>query len=104
MALVKVKLVTIIAEAVLAEELHDLLRGIGASGYTQTEASGEGSRGLRSSTVLDGENIRLETLVSAETAERLMEKLARDYFSNYAVIAWVTEVEVVRAGKFFLRI
>lgn len=72
----------------------------GASGYTLGDATGQGSRGLRSTTIVDGENLRLETVVSAEVADRLLDALARDYFPHYAVVAWIADVAVVRGGKF----
>jgi len=95
-----VKLVTIVAEAVLRERLVELVDASGATGYTITGATGRGSRGLRSTTVLDSENMRLETLVSENIASRIIDTLAGDYFPHYAVVVWVADVEVVRGGKF----
>ena len=99
-----VKLVTIVAEAVLRERLAELVLGAGASGYTLSDATGQGSRARRSTTVLDGENVRLEALASDEVAERVLEVLAREYFPHYAVVAWIADVEVVRGGKFGSRV
>jgi nitrogen regulatory protein P-II 2 len=48
----------------------------------------------------EGANIRLETLVSAEVADRLLDVLARDYFPRYAVVAWTTPANVVRPAKY----
>ena len=100
MARAPVKLVTIVAEAVLRERLAELVHAAGATGYTITGATGRGSRGLRSTTVLDSENVRLETLVSETIANKLIETLAREYFPHYAVVAWVADVDVAREGKF----
>ena len=44
--------------------------------------------------------MRIETLVSAEAADALLEVLARDYFPHFAVVAWTSEVNVVRPAKF----
>ena len=44
---------------------------------------------------LEGGNIRVETLVSEDDAERIWNRLARDYFPNYAITAWTQEVQVV---------
>lgn len=49
MATVSLKLVTIVAEPVLEEQIATSLRRLGATGYTVTEAHGAGSRGMRAS-------------------------------------------------------
>ena len=97
--LVPLKLVTIVAEEVLAPHLIDEIRKLGASGYTTSEARGAGSRGVRHGRV--GEvNVRIETVVSAAVAARIMAMLAERYFPNHATIAWVADVEVVRGDKY----
>ncbi len=100
MRTVPLKRVTIIAEAVLEERLLADLRELGARGYTITEARGEGTRGVRASE-WEGKSVKLETLVSAEVAERLLERLAERYFEHYAVVSYVETVEVVRGSKYF---
>ena len=93
------KVVTIVGETVLAEHLHQDLRRLGATGWTQTDALGEGSRGMRSKT-LRGDNVRLEVVVSPEVADAILERLAQEYFPNYALVAWVADVQVVRGEKY----
>lgn len=99
MALVSLKLVTIIAEGFLEEKLVRDVKKLGAKGYTITAARGEGSRGVRASE-WEGSNIRLETIVSPTVAEKILSRLAEVYFENYAVIAFVENVEVVRGEKY----
>lgn len=99
MALVARKLVTIIAEGFLEERLVRDIKKLGAKGYTITAARGEGSRGVRASE-WEGGNIRLETVVSPLVAEKILGHLAEVYFANYAVIAFVEDVEVVRGDKY----
>lgn len=48
---------------------------------------------------LPGENARIETVVTAAVADRILEALAAEWFPNYAVVAWVVDVEVVRGEK-----
>lgn len=93
------KLVTIVAETVLTDQLLAALKRLGVSGYTVTEASGEGSRGRRVGEV-PGDNCRLETLVTEDLATRILDLLAAQYFANYAVVAWTTDVQVVRGEKY----
>jgi nitrogen regulatory protein PII len=96
---VPLKKVTIIAEALLEPRLARELRQLGATGYTISDVHGEGSRGVRASE-WEGDNVRVETLVGAETADRILAHVAAEYFEHYAVIAWVTDVQVVRGEKY----
>ena len=49
METVPVKLLTIIAEALLEVRLVNEIKGLGARGYSVSEVRGEGSRGIRAS-------------------------------------------------------
>lgn len=93
------RLVTIIGEAVLEERLLRDLRALGARGWTTSHVRGEGSRGTRTSS-LEGGNVRLETLVSPEIAERILDHMAEHYFPHFAVVAFAQTVEVVRGDKY----
>jgi nitrogen regulatory protein P-II 2 len=95
----KMKLVTIIAESVITEKLQEDLIRMGASGYTTTKAEGRGSRGVRASD-WEGRNSKIETIVTEEIADRILDRLADHYFEYYAVIAYAHAVEVVRGEKF----
>lgn len=93
------KCLTIIAEALLEDRLLRDLREAGVSGFTITEARGEGSRGIRASE-WEGKNIKVETLVSPAVCDRLLERLSEHYFPKFAVVAYVETVEVVRGEKY----
>ena len=99
MDLVPLKLVTIVAGSLLEKRLVEEVKRLGAKGYTITPARGEGSRGMRS-VDWEGQNIRLETIVSEEVALRILQKLQEEYFPHYAVIAYVENVWVVRGEKY----
>ncbi len=92
-------LVTIIAEHVLRERILDDIRKAGANGFTLTEVYGEGTRGIRAST-WQGNNVKIETLVAPDVAERIVERLSDTYFEHFAVIVYRTLVDVVRGAKF----
>jgi nitrogen regulatory protein P-II 2 len=93
------KLVTIIADNSLKQNLLDDIKALGAKGYTLTEAEGEGSHGSRLFE-LEGENIKLELIVSESVAEKIIERLADKYFERYGVVSYVQTVEVLRGNKF----
>lgn len=94
-----VRLLTVVAEAVLEDRLVTLVKKSGATGYTLTRVHGEGSRGVRASE-WEGRNVKIETLVSDAVAERILETLTQKYFPHYAVVAYLQTVEVVRGGKY----
>jgi nitrogen regulatory protein P-II 2 len=97
--LATLKLVTIVAERILRSRLLDEVRALGARGFTVSEVTGEGSRGVRASE-WEGANIKLETIVAPDVAERIVEHVGRTYFSYYAVIVYVQHVDVVRGQKY----
>lgn len=92
-------LVTIVSEEVLETQLTSLVKAHGATGFTVTPCSGEGSRGLRTGS-MPGGNVRIEAVVSEQAADAIVSKLAEAYFPSYAVIAWLTAVGVLRGDKY----
>jgi len=96
---VPLKLVTIVAEPVLEERLVAELHGLGARGHTIMDSRGAGSRGMRASDPPGG-GVRIETVVPAAVADRIMAHVAEHWFPHYAVIAFVADVHVVRGEKY----
>ena len=92
-------MLTIIAESLLRERLVNEIRRAGARGYTITDAEGEGLRQRRVSEIL-GSNIRIETIVSPEVADHLLEVISTEYFERFAVIAYLSTVSVIRGEKY----
>jgi len=99
MKMVPLCLLTVIAESVLKERLIADIRSTGARGFTVTDADGEGSRQRRVGEIL-GANIRIESIVSPEVADRLMQLIANEYFDHFAVIAYLSSVSVIRGDKY----
>ena len=93
------KRITVVAEALIADQIIADFRRLGASGYTTTSVEGKGSRGVRASE-WEGRNVKIETRVSAAVAEKILNCMAESYFKNYAVIAYAHEVEVIRGEKY----
>lgn len=92
-------LLTIVGEALFKDELIHLLRRHGATGYTLSRVEGEGSRGIRAED-WEGRNVKIECLLAKETAGLVMEELAKSFFEDHAVVAWSSEVQVLRGEKF----
>lgn len=93
------KLVTIVVEAALEQRLAKDVEKAGAKGFTVSPAHGKGPRDLRAGD-LEGGNIRLETVVSNEVLEKILELLESKYFPHYACSAWVSQVEVLRDERY----
>ena len=93
------QLVTIVAEAVVEQKLIDDIKKCGAKGYSLSHVRGEGST-PNQSLDLNGPSIRLETVVTDEVADRILELLSSKYFDHYATVAWVTPARVARPARF----
>lgn len=92
------KLVTVVAEPAIEGRLTADLVALGATGYTVVEARGRGTHGRARE--FPGANLRIEAVVPPEVAERILAHLAAQYFADYAITAYVSDVAVVRAGQF----
>lgn len=79
--------------------IHEI-RSAGAKGFTVTDVSGEGSRQRRVSELL-GDNVKIEVIAKREVADKVLVVLQKEYFSRYAVIAYMSEIQVVREEKYF---
>lgn len=94
------KLLTIVAEAPLEQRMIKDLERLGAHGYTITDARGKGGRGVRNAGWERSANIRVEVVCDATTAAAIAVHLKDTYYDNYAMILFISEVEVLRPEKF----
>lgn len=94
------KLVTIITEAVIEDELGQELERLGVSGYTITDARGKGHSGSRNTGWEHGANIRVEVICEEALAVSIVDCLEERYYANYAMIIFLTDVDILRPEKF----
>lgn len=94
------RLLTIVTEAALEATLTRELGRLGAHGYTITNARGKGDRGVRDAGWEASSNIRIEVVCDAETADRIAKFLQERYYDDFAMILFLTDIEVLRPGKF----
>ena len=92
-------LLTIIAEDALASFIEKEIVAMGAKGYTASTVSGKGLHDLRDNQ-WEGENIKIETIVSEQICNEILEHLQKKYFDRYAMIAFYHPVNVVRTNHF----
>lgn len=97
---VKRKLVTIVAEAVLERWIEQDMLRLGIHGYTVVEARGAGAHGVRSAESEQDRNVRIEAICEERVAEAVVQHLFDKYSQNYAMVLYLTDVEVIRPGKF----
>ena len=95
-----IKRVTIVGEALARERLTQLILETGAHGYTLFPVEGAGARGSRVADIAEFTNIQVEIIVPAPVAERLMERLHRDFLPHFTMIVYETDVRVLRPEKF----
>lgn len=93
------RLVTIISEPVVSKEIIALAKHLGASGFTSSDVRGEGSSDKSSGEVPD-EKIKIEIVADSILAEKLMSEVAAQYFKNYSIIVYSSEIRVLRPEKF----
>ncbi|MFG0283242.1 MAG: DUF3240 family protein [Phycisphaerales bacterium JB039] len=94
------RLVTVITEAVIEKEIIQELTALGVSGYTITDVRGKGHRGVRTTGWEHGANIRVEIVCQDALARAIAEHLRERYYDNYAMILYISDVEVLRPEKF----
>lgn len=94
------KLVTIICEAVLEERVVELLRKSGAHGYTAFPVRGSGNQGERSADIAETGNVQIDAIVKPSVAEALLNRLHSELFKAYAMVAYESDVRVLRPEKF----
>lgn len=94
------KLVTIIGEALAREPLKKLLREAGAHGYTLFTVEGDGAQGRRTGDIQEFANIQVEVIVPPAVAEELLKRLEQEFFPRFAMVAYETDIRVLRRGKF----
>lgn len=93
------KLVTIICEPVLSSKILALSETLGATGFTLTPVSGSGN-GEKSSGEIPDAKTKIEIIVDPKLAEKLLQKIADQFFENYGLIAYSTDISILRPKKF----
>lgn len=94
------KLVTVVCEALAQEPLKALLAQIGAHGYTLFTVEGSGAHGHRAADIAEFANIQVEVIVPPSVADQLLERLRQEFFPRYAMVAYESDVRVLRGDKF----
>ncbi len=94
------KLLTITTEAALEQSVLEDLDRLGAHGYTIVDARGRGHRGSRNASWDLTSNIRIEVVCPEQVAEAIVTHIREHYYANYAMIVFLSDVDVLRPEKF----
>jgi len=102
MQLYPLKLVTVVGESVIMEDIAEEGIKLGATGYTMAEVIGHGSRSARNvgSTAGGAKTLKIEFVVPSDVAVKILTHVSHEYFEHYAVIAWLSDVSVVRGEQY----
>lgn len=95
----------IVTEKILLKKVAQIINEAGATGYTVLETGGKGSRSVRSSgqpSVSDTtSNIKFEVLTeNRDMAEKIADRVAIEFFNDYAGISYICEAEVLYGHSF----
>lgn len=93
-------LLTVVTEAVIEKTVLRDLETLGVRGYTVFDARGRGSRGVRDAAWDEAANICIEIICPRALAETIVKHLMDHYYANYAMVAYLQEVEIFRPEKF----
>ncbi len=93
-------LLTVVTERVIETVLQDDFQRMGVPGYTITNARGYGHHGVREADWDEAANIRIEVVCARPQAERVLAYLQERYYADYAMVAWLYDVEVLRPERF----
>ncbi len=99
MKLINFKLVTIICEPVLSSRILTISQDFGATGFTVTEVSGQGS-GEKSSGEIPDLKSKIEIVTEPQLALKIMKALAEQFFKNYSLITYSSDISILRPEKF----
>ena len=102
MQLYPLKLVTVVGESVIMEDIAEEGIKLGATGYSMSEVIGHGSRSARNvgSTAGSAKTLKIEFVVPSDVAVEILTHVSHEYFEHYAVIAWLSDVSVVRGEQY----
>ena len=94
------KLITIVCEAYALASITKLLREVGAQGWTHFAVEGAGEGGERAGEMKEFANVQIEVVLQPAAAQALLARLESELFPRFGMIAFESDVRVMRSGKF----
>ena len=100
MELFDVKLLTITCEILAQNNILEILNKHEITGYTLYEVDGNGSKGVRGQGLKNEKNIKIEVISTEPKLKDVIEEITRLLFSDFAIIVYLSDVQVLRPEKF----
>lgn len=100
MKLYAVKLLTIVCEILIQKKIKDILKRHKITGYTSYEVEGMGDKGIRGHGLPEEKNWKIEIILTEKTMVDIVEEISTTMFADYAIIIYVSDVQVARMEKF----
>lgn len=92
-------LLTVICEDSIEAGVVADAKRLGAHGYTASDTRGWGRHGDRDGGWPLSSNVRIDILCEGPVADAIAAHLQATYFTNYAMICYLSEVSVLRPNK-----
>lgn len=100
MKLYDVKLLTVTCEILAQKNILEILNKHGITGYTSYEVDGNGSKGIRGQGFKNEKNVKIEIISTEARLKDVVEEITRALFSDFAIIVYLSDVQVLRPEKF----
>ena len=100
MKLYDMKLFTAICEIYATKKVIKIFEKYNVRGYTITEVSGNGEAGLRGVGLPEEKNMKIETIIRKETAEKIIEEITLTLIQDHIIIIYLTDTQILRTEKF----
>lgn len=100
MKLFDVKLLTVTCEILAQNNILEILNKHGITGYTLYEVDGNGSKGVRGQGLKNEKNVKIEIISTEVKLKDIVEEITRSLFSDFAIIVYLSDVQVLRPEKF----
>ena len=100
MKLFNVKLLTVTCEILAQNNILEIINKHGITGYTLYEVDGNGSKGVRGQGFKNEKNIKIEIISIEAKLKDIVEEITRSLFSDFAIIVYLSDVQVLRPEKF----
>lgn len=96
----KKKKLTVVTEWVIETKVIEAFQSAGINGYTILEARGQGDRGVREASWDASRNVQIEAICEEDVAKLMSQGLMKEFGKDYALVIFLSDVEVLRAEKF----
>ncbi len=100
MKLYDVKLLTVTCEILAQKNILEILNKHGITGYTSYEVDGNGSKGIRGQGFKNEKNVKIEIISTEARLKDVVEEITRALFSDFVIIVYLSDVQVLRPEKF----